>query len=118
MRRRALTRLLLVLPLQGCAMESHIFGDENSHAPEVRHAACDYSAYSGSFDNPRMGGSRDPFLQAPSPPDAIHEARREVTDYWKVAIPATVYVYREAKDASGHCIDAYVMAEPTSTVIK
>ncbi len=118
MRRRALTRLLLVLPFHGCAIESHIFGDEYSHAPEVRHATCDYSAYFGSFDNPWMGGSRHLWPQTPSPPDAIHEARREVTDYWKEGIPATVYVYREAKDASGHCIDAYVMAEPTSTVIK
>ena len=118
MRGRALVWLLLVLPFHGCAIESHIFGDEYSHAPEVRHATCDDAAYFGSFDNRWAGIGRDPLLEAPGPPDAILEARPEITDFWREGIPATIYVYRDANDASGDCIDAYVMAGPTSTVIK
>jgi hypothetical protein len=118
MRGKALIWLLLVLPFHGCAFESLIFGDEYGYAPEVRYPSYAYSASSRSFDNPWVGKSRDELVEALGPPDAIYEARPKFMDYWKEGIPATTYVYGDTNGASGHCIDAYVVAKPTSTVIK
>ena len=118
MRGEAKLWLFLVLAFHGCAYESLIFGDEYGHAPEVRYPGYTFSAYSRSFDNPWVGRSSGELVEALGPPDAIHEAGREVTDYRKEGIRAKTYVYRGARDASSRCIDAYVVAEPTSTVIK
>jgi hypothetical protein len=118
MRGKALLWLLLILPFHGCAFEALIFGDEYSFAPEPGYPSYDYSTYSRSFDNPWVGRSRDELMDALGPPDAMYEARPKYMDYWKAGIPATTYVYRSANDAAGHCIDAYVVAETTSTVIR
>jgi hypothetical protein len=118
MRGKALLWLFLVLPFHGCAFESLIFGDEYADEPELRYPSYAYSAYSRSFDNPWVGRSRDELVEARGPPDAIYEARPRFMDDWKDGIPAVTYVYSDTNEASGHCIDAYVVAEPTSTVIK
>jgi hypothetical protein len=65
-----------------------------------------------------VGRSRDELVEALGPPDAMYEARPKFMKYWKEGIPSTTYVYSDTNDASGHCIDAYVVAEPTSTVIE
>jgi len=118
MRGKALLWFLLILPFGGCAFETLIFGDEYGDAPEFRSPTYHYSAYRGSFGNPWVGRSRDELVDTLGPPDFMYEARPRFMNYWKAGIPATTYVYRSANDASGHCIDAYVVAETTSTVIK
>ena len=118
MRGKAVLWLLLILPFHGCAFEALIFGNEYSDAPEFRYPTYYYPAYSRSFDNPWVGRSRDELVEALGPPDAMYEARPKYMDYWKAGIPATTYVYRGDMNSPGRCIDAYVVAEPTSTVIK
>ena len=62
--------------------------------------------------------SRDELLESLGPPDVIYEARPKFMDYWEGGIPAYTYVYADGNSSSGRCIDAYVVAEPTATVIK
>ena len=118
MRGKALLWLLLVLPFYGCALETLIFGHEYGYASEARYPTYDYSVYFRSFDNPWVGRSRDELLESLGPPDFIYEARPRFTDYWEAGIPAYTYVYAGGNSVPGRCIDAYVVDEPTQTVIK
>jgi hypothetical protein len=77
----------------------------------------DYSPFFRAFDNPWVGRSRDELVQALGPPDSIYEARHRFADY-DAGIPASTYVYSNGIDNPGRCIDAYVIDQPTATVIK
>ena len=118
MRGAALLWMMLILAPNGCVLETVIFGDGEAVPGDTRYPAYSYSAYSRSFDNPWVGRSRDELVEALGPPDFIYEARPRYTNYWKAGIPAYTYVYAGGNSSSGRCIDAYVVAEPTSTVIK
>jgi hypothetical protein len=77
----------------------------------------DYSVYFRGFDNPWVGRSRDDLVNALGAPDAIYEARHQFADY-EAGIPAATYIYIDAAASPSQCIDAYVVDEPTATVIK
>lgn len=77
----------------------------------------DYSVFFKAFDNLWVGKSRDELLAALGPPDAIYEARHWLADF-DAGIPAKTYVYAHGIQSGGECVDAYVVDEPTKTVIK
>lgn len=118
MRGAALLWMMLILAPNGCVLETVIFGDGEAIQTDTWHRSYSYPAYSRSFDNPWVGRSRDELVEALGPPDFIYEARPRYTDYWEAGIPAYTYVYAGDNSSSGRCIDAYVVDEPTSTVIK
>ena len=118
MRGAALLMMMLILSPNGCVLETVIFGDGEVIPADAWYPAYKYSAYSRSFDNPWVGRSRDELVDALGPPDFVYEARPRFSNYWKAGIPAYTYVYRGDTNLPGRCIDAYVVAEPTSTVIK
>jgi len=118
MRGMALLCMSLLLPFHGCALETLIFGDIDAVPAAARYSTYNYSANLRSFDNPWVGRTREQLLGALGPPDAIYEARPKTVDYWEAGIPVYMYVYSGADKSPGHCIDAYVVAEPSSTVIK
>ena len=117
MRGMELLWTILILPLHGCALETLIFGDSDVLPADVPYPTYNYSAYFRSFDNAWVGRSRDELVDALGPPDFVYEARPKFTDYWEAGIPAYTYVYADG-GSSTRCIDAYVVAEPTGTVIK
>lgn len=108
---------IVILPLNGCALESLIFGDSDVLPADLPLATYDYSAYSRSFDNEWIGRSRDDLVDALGPPDFIYEARPKFTEYWEAGIPAYTYVYAGG-GSPARCVDAYVVDQPTGTVIK
>lgn len=118
MRGAAFLTMMLILSPYGCVLETVIFGDGEAVPADTWYPAYSYSAYSRSFDNPWVGRSRDELVNALGPPDFVYEARPRFMNYWKAGIPAYTYVYRGDTNSTGRCIDAYVVAEPTSTVIK
>ena len=118
MRGKALLLLWLTLTLNGCALETLIFGVSDAGPAITAYPAYNYSAFFKSFDNPWIGRSRDELVESLGPPDFIYEARPRFMDYWEGGIPAYTYVYGGDTNSPGRCIDAYVVAEPTSTVIK
>ena len=65
-----------------------------------------------------MGRSLEELLETLGSPDAVYEARPKTVDYWESGVPMYMYIYAGANSSSGRCVDAYVVAEPTSTVIK
>ena len=110
--------MMLILSPNGCVLETVIFGESEAIPASTWYPAYTYPAYSRSFDNAWVGRSRDELVEALGPPDAIYEARPKYTNYWKSGIPAYTYVYTSDRNSPGRCIDAYVVAEPTATVIK
>ena len=110
--------MMLILSPNGCVLETVIFGDSEVIPADTWYPTYNYTAYSRSFDNPWVGRSCDELVDALGAPDAIYEARPRFMNYWKAGIPAYTYVYRGDTNSLGRCIDAYVVAEPTSTVIK
>lgn len=109
--------LTLILPLGSCTVLEWIAGDSDFAASSDWVPVYDYSAYFAVSDNPWVGRSRDELVSALGPPDAIYEARPRYGEY-DAGIPASTYVYSSGNGTSMLCIDAYVVAEPTSTVIK
>lgn len=108
----------LLLSLYSCTFGQWIAGVSEDVPREVQQPMTyDYSAYFKSFDNPWIGRSRDELLDALGPPDGIYEARHRFTDY-EAGVPASTYIYTESLASSRHCVDAYVIDEWTSTVIK
>jgi hypothetical protein len=109
---------LLLLPLCSCTVGSIIVGeaalDSDAAAPQPFY---DYSLYFRAFDNPWVGRSRDELIMELGAPDAIYEARHQFADF-DAGIPAATYIYINGTERSGGCIDAYVVDEPTATVIK
>jgi hypothetical protein len=107
----------LLLPLCSCSLGTWIVGE--AEPDEVRAATpfYDYSMFLRSFDNPWVGRSRDELIKALGQPDAIYEARHRFADF-DAGIRASTYVYIDGADSSSHCVDAYVVDEPTATVIK
>lgn len=116
MRGMALLFVAFILPLGGCTLGTWIVGDNDAVPADTGYPAYDYSAYFRSFENAWIGRSRDELVDALGPPDYIYEARPKLMDDWEAGVPAYTYVYGKGSD--GHCIDAYVVDEPTSTVIK
>ena len=117
MKGMALLGTILILPLHGCALETLVFGHDDAVSADRPIATYDYSAYFRSSDNTWVGRSRDELVDALGPPDSVYEARPRFTDYWEAGFPAYTYVYGGG-GSSGRCIDAYVIAQPTGTVIK
>ena len=118
MRGVALLCVALILPLHSCTLGTWIVGESDADPWAAPPPTYDYSAYFRAFDNPWVGRSRDELVRALGPPDFIYEARPRFTDYWEGGMPAYTYVYARGNGSTGRCIDAYVVAEPTSTVIK
>ena len=117
MRGMALLCMALILPLYSCTLGTWIVGEGEIYSRTAMPGTYDFSAYYRSFDNPWVGRTRDELVDALGPPDAVFEARPRFADYWEAGIPAYTYIYGGA-GSSGRCIDAYVVEEPTSTVIK
>jgi hypothetical protein len=84
----------LLIPLYSCTVGEWIVGETETDNFIAAKPTYDYTAYFASFDNPWVGRSRDELVDALGPP------------------------YAAGNGATGHCIDAYVVDEPTSTVIK
>jgi hypothetical protein len=124
MREMAFSLMILLLPFLGCGVGALIFGDEDVHSNDMSYRTFGYSAYYRSSynprysDNPWVGKSLEELLETLGPPDAVYEAKPKTVDYWESGVPVYMYVYAGAKSSSGRCVDAYVVAEPTSTVIK
>ena len=118
MRWAALMCMMLILSLSACALETVIFGDEDAIPADTWYSVYEYSTYSRSSNNPWVGRSRDELIEALGPPEFVYEARPIFSNDWADGFPAYTYVYRGDTNSPGHCIDAYVVAEPTSTVIK
>jgi hypothetical protein len=118
MRRTAILILALIVPLHSCTLGTWIVGDSDSILARTQPPTYDYSAYFRTFDNPWVGRSREELVATLGSPDAIYEARPKFADYWEADIPASMYIYASGTRSSGHCIDTYVIDEPTSTVIK
>ena len=118
MRGMALLWMILILSFHGCALETLIFGDPYATPADGPRPAYDYSPYFSSFDSPWVGRSRDDLVAALGPPDFIYEARPRFTDSWEGGVPAYTYVYASREESIGGCIDAFVVDEPTETVIK
>ena len=116
--------MILILPINGCGLETLIFGPEDFDSFDMTYRTFGSSAYfrttsdPRSFDNPWVGRSLDDLLDTLGPPDAVYEARPRTVEYWESGIPVYMYIYAGANSSTGRCIDAYVVAEPTSTVIK
>jgi hypothetical protein len=106
-----------LLLLGGCSVGTWIVGESQPDAISTTAPFYDYSVYFRAFDNPWVGRSRDELIEALGPPDAIYEARHQFADY-DAGIPAATYIYTNGIERSGDCIDAYVVDEPTATVIK
>lgn len=124
MRGTSLSFMMLVTPFQGCGVETLIFGADDVLSSDTRYLTSGSSAYfrtyanSRSFNNPWVGRSLEELLDARGPPDAVFEARPKTVDYWESGVPSYMYVYSGANSSTGRCVDAYVVDEPTSTVIK
>jgi hypothetical protein len=118
MRPMALLLMVFILPIDSCTLGTWIVGDSDAAPADRNYPTYNYSAYYRSFDNPWIGRSRDELVDALGPPDFIYEARPRFTDYWEAGFPAYTYVYAGQDDSIGHCIDAFVVDEPTQTVIK
>ena len=116
--------MILILPIHGCGVETLIFGADDVLSTDTRHGTFGSWAYfktsdnARSFDNPWVGRSVEELLDTLGPPDAVYEARPRTVDYWELGFPLYMYIYAGANGSSGRCIDAYVVAEPTSTVVK
>ena len=107
----------LILSLHGCAAGQWIIGESDVVATDMQPATYDYSAYFRVFDNPWVGRSRAELLDGLGPPDAIYEARHRFGNY-EAGIAALTYVYTGGIGSHGQCVDAYVVDDFTSTVIK
>lgn len=107
----------LLLPLCSCTLGEWIVGEGEPENVLAAKPVYDYTPYFRAFDNPWVGRSRDELLAALGPPDAVYEARHKLADF-DANIPAFTYVYVDDSAPAGHCIDAYVVDEPTKTVIK
>ena len=107
----------LLVTLYSCAVGTWIVDQAEPEALGVATPGYDYTAFYRASDNPWVGRSRDDLLEALGPPDAIYEARHWLADF-DAGIPASTYVYTNGLARSGHCIDAYVVDQPTATVIK
>lgn len=116
--------MILIFPINGCGLETFIFGPEDFDSTDMTYSTFGSSAYirttsdSRSSDNPWVGRSLDDLLDTLGPPDVVYEARPRTVKYWESGIPVYMYIYAGANSSTGRCIDAYVVAEPTSTVIK
>ncbi|MDH3848211.1 MAG: hypothetical protein OEV03_10460 [Gammaproteobacteria bacterium] len=108
----------LLFLLCSCTVGEWVVGESGDVPQDLRQpTAFDYSAYFKAFDNPWVGRTRDELLDTLGPPDGIYEARHQFADY-DAGIPASTYIYTDSFASSGHCVDAYVIDEWTSTVIK
>lgn len=104
----------LLLPLSSCSVGQWIVGKGQPDTALAVEPFYDYSVFFKAFENPWVGRSRDDLVAALGPPDATYEARHRLADF-DAGIPAITYVY---VGAAGECLDAYVVDEPTLTVIK
>jgi hypothetical protein len=115
--------LITTLPFNGCGLETLIFGPEDFYSTDMTYRTFGSSAYFRAsdnrrpFDNPWVGKSLEELLDTLGPPDAVYEARPKTVEYWESGVPVYMYIYAGANSSSGRCVDAYVVAEPTSTVI-
>ena len=107
----------LFLSLCSCTVGQWIVGKGEPERALAVHPVYDYTPFFLAFDNPWVGRSRDELLAALGPPDAVYEARHKLADF-DAGIPAMTYVYVDESTPAGHCIDAYVVDQPTRTVIK
>ena len=117
MRTTLLFSSTVLVTLCSCTVGTWIVGQAQPEAPVIAKPDYDYTPFYRAFDNPWVGRSRDELLAALGPPDAIYEARHRYARY-DADIPALTYVYTNGPGHSGHCVDAYVVDEPTATVIK
>ena len=107
----------LLVMLCSCTVGPWIVGEAQLEVPVTAKPGYDYTPFYRAFDNPWVGRSRDELLAALGLPDAIYEARHQYAHY-DAGIPAATYLYTSGRGSSGYCIDAYVVDQPTATVIK
>ncbi len=117
MRTKLFLSSALLLPLCGCAPGAWLVGEAEPYTIVAAKPSYDYSPFFRAFDNPWVGRNRDELIAALGPPDAIYEARHRFGNF-DAGIPAATYVYTSSSGSSGHCVDAYVVDQPTATVIK
>lgn len=106
-----------LLTLCSCTLGTWIVGEAQPDTEVQATAPYDYFPFYRAFDNPWVGRSRDELVEALGPPDAIYDARHRFADF-DAGIPASTYVYSDSFENSRHCVDAYVIDQPTATVIK
>ena len=107
-----------LLTLCSCTLGTWIVGEAEPQRAAAAKPFYDYSVFYRASDNPWVGRSRDELIEALGPPEFVYEARPRFSNDWADGFPAYTYVYRGDTNSPGRCIDAYVVAEPTSTVIK
>lgn len=107
----------LLLPLCSCTFGEWIVGEGEPESALAAQPVYDYAPFFRAFDNPWVGKSCDELLATLGPPDAMYEARHRFADF-DANIPAVTYVYVDESAPAGHCIDSYVVDQPTRTVIK
>ena len=117
MRKAVILCSTLLLPLVSCSVGELIVGEGEPEAVLPAEPYYDYSVFFRVFNNPWVGRSRDDLIAALGPPDAIYEARHRFSEF-DAGIPALTYVYVDKSASAGNCLDAYVVDEPTKTVIK
>jgi len=105
------------LTLCSCTFGTWIIGEAKPGRAVDAKPFYDYSPFYRAFDNPWVGRSRADLIEALGPPDATYEARHRFADF-DAGIPAVTYVYIDDSARPGQCLDAYVVDEPTHTVIK
>ena len=107
----------IFLPLYSCSVGDWIVGKTEPDTLRAADPHYDYSVFFRASHNPWVGRSRDELVAALGPPDAMFEARHRFANF-DANIPAVTYVYLDAAAPAGNCLDAYVVDEPTHTVIK
>lgn len=107
----------LVLPLCNCTVGHGIVGEVEPESALAAQPDYDSTPFFRAFDNLWVGRSLEELLAALGPPNAVYEARHTLADF-DAGIPAMTHVYVGNSGVAGHCIDAYVVDEPTRTVIK
>lgn len=117
MRTTLLFSSAFLLTLCSCGLGNWIVGEAEPDTVVEAKPFYDYSPFFRAFDNPWVGRSRDDLIEALGPPDAIYEARHRFADF-DAGIPAFTYVYINRVVSTGHCVGAYVVDQPTATVIK
>jgi len=118
MRRSAIALLTVLLGLEACGAAARIAGRAEP-AADGRYGAgqSDYQVYFDAFDNPWVGREVAVLVATLGPPDAILEARPRGGDF-EAGIHALSYIYNPGFESAAVCIDVYVVAEASGTIIK
>ena len=108
----------LLLPMAGCATGEWIVGDPVPPGyVQPSTATIDYQVYFLAFDNQWVGRGKEELVTEFGAPQAIYEARPIGTDF-EAGIDTLSYVYGVDSGSLASCVDVYVLAQATGTIIK